>query len=145
MTPGRYAKILAVAADERGDPATRAAAQKQIDKWRVKMEGVAPEKKQHPGMVQSDDASGGPRTWKRGIAVAVSDTAYLDAMDEVLFMVLEFVEQARYSDDDVALVESYLKMASRSLRCALKSMVIAWRENRAAMEQRSKVKWRLSI
>ena len=55
MTPSQYAKIKAVAADERGDPATRAAAQKQIDKWRVKMEGVAPEKKQHPGMVQSDE------------------------------------------------------------------------------------------
>ena len=38
MTPSQYAKIKAVAADERGDPATRAAAQKQIDKWRVKME-----------------------------------------------------------------------------------------------------------
>jgi hypothetical protein len=55
MTPSQYAKIKAVAADERGDPATRAAAQKQIDKWRVKMEGLYPEKKLHPGMVQSDE------------------------------------------------------------------------------------------
>ena len=39
VTP-QYAKIKAVADDPRGDPATRAAAQKQIDKWRVKMEGV---------------------------------------------------------------------------------------------------------
>ena len=55
MTPSRYAKIKAVATDERGDPATREAAQKQVEKWRVRMEGAAPEKKLHPGMVQSEE------------------------------------------------------------------------------------------
>ena len=70
--------------------------------------------------------------------MAVSDTAYLDAMDEVLFMVLEFVEQARYSDDDV-LMGSYLKMASRSLRCALEIYGDRISANRATMEQGAKL------
>jgi hypothetical protein len=64
MTPGRYAKIKAVATDERGDPATRAAAQKQVEKWRVKMEG--PEKKLHPGMVQSDEYKQWAKTMEAG-------------------------------------------------------------------------------
>lgn len=55
MTPSKYAKIKSIADDPRGDPATRAAAQKQVDKWRVKMEGEHPEKKLHPGMVQSPE------------------------------------------------------------------------------------------
>ena len=55
MTPAKYAKIKSVADDPRGDPATRAAAQKQVEKWRIKMEGMPLEKKLHPGMVQSEE------------------------------------------------------------------------------------------
>jgi len=57
MTLGQYTKIKAVADDERADPATRAAAQRQIEKWRTRFEGTAnaPEKKLHPGRVQSPE------------------------------------------------------------------------------------------
>jgi hypothetical protein len=50
--------------------------------------------------------------------VSESDVAYLDTMDEVLELVLYFAECARHTQDDVAL-DNHLKMASRSLRCAL--------------------------
>lgn len=57
MTQAQYAKAKALAADERTDPATRAAAQRQVDKWKAKFEGTqnAPEKKLHPGRVQSPE------------------------------------------------------------------------------------------
>ena len=48
----------------------------------------------------------------------VNDIAFLDTMDEVLGMTVQFVEEARQSNDDVVL-GAYLKMASRCLRCAL--------------------------
>ena len=47
-----------------------------------------------------------------------SDAAYLDTMDEVLELVLQFAEAARDADDDARL-GVYLRLASRSLRCAL--------------------------
>ena len=57
MTQAQYAKAKALAADERTDPATRAAAQRQVEKWKAKFEGTqnAPEKKLHPGRVQSPE------------------------------------------------------------------------------------------
>jgi hypothetical protein len=56
MTPVQYKKAKAVADDERTDPETRAIAQRQVEKWRTKFEGnPAPEKKLHPGRVQSPE------------------------------------------------------------------------------------------
>ena len=57
MNPKQYEKIKAVADDTRADPATRAAAQRQIERWRVKFEGTqnAPEKKLHPGRQQTPE------------------------------------------------------------------------------------------
>ena len=57
MTPAQYEKAKPLAADERTDPETRAAAQRQVDKWKTKFEGTqnAPEKKLHPGRVQSPE------------------------------------------------------------------------------------------
>ena len=55
MTPAQYAKAKALAADERTDPATREIAQRQVEKWKTKFEGTAPEKKLHPGRVQSPE------------------------------------------------------------------------------------------
>ena len=57
MTPTQYEKIKAVAADERADQKTREIAQRQVAKWRTKFEGTAnaPEKKLHPGRVQSPE------------------------------------------------------------------------------------------
>ena len=49
---------------------------------------------------------------------ANDDVAYLDMMNEVLVMTLEFIEEARYSQDDVRM-GAYLRMASRSMRCAM--------------------------
>ena len=46
------------------------------------------------------------------------DYLFLDTMEEVLWMTLEFVEEARHAKDDVTL-GAYLKMASRAMRCAL--------------------------
>jgi hypothetical protein len=62
-----------------------------------------------------------------------SDVAYLDTMDEVLELVLQFAEAARNADDDVAL-GVYLKMASRSLRCALEMYGEHLAQNRAEMK-----------
>ena len=64
MTPKMYAKIKAVAEDERGDPTTRAAAQKQVNKWKGKMEPL-PEKRLHPGRVQSPEY----QRWAKDMAV----------------------------------------------------------------------------
>jgi hypothetical protein len=50
--------------------------------------------------------------------VAESDVAYLDTMNEVLVMTLGFLEDARTARNDVRM-GAYLKMASRSLRCAM--------------------------
>ena len=57
MTPVQYKKAKAVADDERTDPETRAAAQRQVDKWKTKFEGTAnpPEKKLHPGRRQTPE------------------------------------------------------------------------------------------
>ena len=57
MTPVQYKKAKAVADDERTDPATREIAQRQVEKWRLKFEGTqnAPEKKLHPGRVQTPE------------------------------------------------------------------------------------------
>ena len=63
MTPQQYQKIKAIAEDERGDPATRAAAQKQVDKWRTKME---PQRNPlHPGRVQTPEY----QRWAKDMAV----------------------------------------------------------------------------
>ena len=57
MTPSQYEKIKRIADDERGDPTTRAAAQKQVEKWRVKMEVPLGRHKSplHPGRRQSPE------------------------------------------------------------------------------------------
>jgi hypothetical protein len=55
MTPQQYQKIKAVAADERGDPATRAAAQKQVERWRTKMEPAVTKNPLHPGRRQTEE------------------------------------------------------------------------------------------
>ena len=57
MTAAQYAKIKAVADDERADQKTREIAQRQVAKWKVKFEGTAnpPGKKLHPGRVQSPE------------------------------------------------------------------------------------------
>jgi hypothetical protein len=65
--------------------------------------------------------------------VSESDVAYLDTMDEVLELVLEFTERARQAQDDVML-ESYLKLASRSLRCALEMYGEHLAQNRVEMK-----------
>ena len=46
------------------------------------------------------------------------DVAYLDTVFEVLELVIVFAQKAQEAQNDVML-DSYLKMASRSLRCAL--------------------------
>ena len=70
MTPKQYEKIKAVAADERGDPTTRAAAQRQLEKWKGVMEGqISPEKKLHPGRVQSADY----QAWAKSMAAGNRD------------------------------------------------------------------------
>ena len=68
------------------------------------------------------------------------DIAYLDTMNEVLVMTLEFLEEARQSQDDVRL-GAYLKMASRSMRCALEIYGDRMEQNRSAMKQGEVVKW----
>jgi hypothetical protein len=64
----------------------------------------------------------------------VKDIAYLDTMNEVLVMTLEFLEEARQSKDDVRM-GAYLKMASRSMRCALEIYGDRLAQNRAAIKQ----------
>lgn len=72
MTPGQYAKIKALAEDERTDFATREAAQRQVERWRTKMEGPsapsaqATEKKLHPGMEQSPEYKAWAKDMKVG-------------------------------------------------------------------------------
>ena len=67
-----------------------------------------------------------------------SDVAYLDTMDEVLELVLQFAEAARNADDDVGL-GVYLKLASRSLRCALEMHGEYLAQNRVEMKQGEQV------
>ena len=69
---------------------------------------------------------------------ANDDVAYLDMMNEVLVMTLEFIEEARYSQDDVRM-GAYLRMASRSMRCALEIYRDRLAQNRAAMKQGEKL------
>jgi hypothetical protein len=61
-------------------------------------------------------------------------------MDEVLGLALEFLEKAQQAaaDDDDMRVDAYLKMASRTLRCALEIYGDRLAQNRAAMEQGEK-------
>jgi hypothetical protein len=67
MTRSQYEKAKALANDERTDKETRAAAQRQVDKWRAKFEGTvnAPEKKLHPGRVQTEEY----RRWSKDMEV----------------------------------------------------------------------------
>ena len=62
------------------------------------------------------------------------DVAYLDTMNEVLEMVLEYVAAAQRAENDVTM-GVYLRMASRSLRCALEIYGDHLAQNRAEMEQ----------
>jgi hypothetical protein len=71
---------------------------------------------------------------------ANDDVAYLDTMNDVLVMTLEFLEEARLSQDEVRL-GAYLKLASRSMRCALEIYGDRLAQNRVAMEQGEKVQW----
>ena len=68
------------------------------------------------------------------------DIAYLDTMNEVLVMTLEFLEEARNSQDDVRM-GAYLKMASRSLRCAMEIYGDRLAQNRAEMKQGVEKQW----
>jgi hypothetical protein len=63
MTREQYIKIKAVAEDERADPHTRAVAQKQVEKWKTKMEG--PPKSVHPGLHQTEEY----RAWVKNLNV----------------------------------------------------------------------------
>ena len=65
------------------------------------------------------------------------DVAYLDTMEEVLWMTLEFVDKARHAQDDVTL-GAYLKMALRAMRCALEIYRDHLAQNRAEIEQGEK-------
>lgn len=71
--------------------------------------------------------------------MAVSE-AYRDTMDEVLGLALEFLEKAQQAaaDDDDMRVDAYLKMASRTLRCALEIYGDRLAQNRVEMEQGEK-------
>ena len=51
------------------------------------------------------------------MAEKLSDFAYLDTMNEVLLLVIDFAEEARNSSDDARL-GAYLKMMMRCSRCA---------------------------
>lgn len=63
-----------------------------------------------------------------------SDFAYLDTMNEVLTMAIEFAEEARNSEDD-ARMGAYLRMASRCLRCAMELYGEHLALNRAEMKR----------
>ena len=65
------------------------------------------------------------------------NVAYLDTMNEVIVMTLEFLEEARNSHDDVRM-GAYLRMASRSLCCALEIYGDRLAQNRAAIKQGEK-------
>ena len=69
MTPAQYAKVKALAADERTDPATREAAQRQVEKWRTKFEGAQERSPLHPGMRQSQEY----QRWVNGLHVGKRD------------------------------------------------------------------------
>ena len=68
-----------------------------------------------------------------------SDFAYLDTMDEVLEMVLDYTEGARNAQEDVAM-GAYLKMASRALRCALEIYGDRLAQNRVEIKLGKRVK-----
>jgi hypothetical protein len=55
------------------------------------------------------------------------DYAFYVTMDEMLVLVGEFTETARHAETDMEL-EMYLKLASRSLRCALEMCLDRLRE-----------------
>ena len=64
----------------------------------------------------------------------VRDIAYFDTMNDVLVMALEFLEEARNSQDDVRM-GFYLKTASRTVRCALEIYGDHLAQNRALLKQ----------
>ena len=64
MTPDRYAKMIALALDERADPATRAIAQKMVNKWKLKFEGP-PKNPLHPGRRQTPEY----QAWIKGLNI----------------------------------------------------------------------------
>ena len=66
-----------------------------------------------------------------------SDVAYLDTMYEVLDLVIIFAAHAQEARDDVML-DAYLKLASRSLRCALEMHGEHLARNLAEMQQGEK-------
>ena len=68
---------------------------------------------------------------------ANDNVAYLDTMNEVLVMTLEFLEDARTAQDDVRMGAD-LKMASRSMRCALEIYGDHLEQNRVEMKQGEK-------
>jgi hypothetical protein len=68
MTPEKYEKIKRLADDARADPATRAAAQNQVDKWRTKMETPTPAGL-HPGRRQTAEY----QAWVKGLHVGKRD------------------------------------------------------------------------
>ena len=67
-----------------------------------------------------------------------SNYPFLATMGEVLQMTAEYVEEARASQDEVRL-GAYLKMASRSLRCALEIYGERLNQNRADIQQGEQV------
>ena len=76
--------------------------------------------------------------------MAENDVVYLDTMNEVLVMTLGFLEDARTARNDVRM-GAYLKMASRSLRCAMEIYGDHLSANRAEMKQGENLNGRLSI
>ena len=65
------------------------------------------------------------------------DIAYLDTMNEVLGIVLLYVNKACDAQDDV-MMGTYLKMSSRALRDALQIYRDHLAQNRAEMKQGEK-------
>ena len=66
MTQAQYAKAKALAADERTDPATRAAAQRQIEKWKpsLKARKTRPRRSCIQGASNRPSIRLGRRTWR---------------------------------------------------------------------------------
>lgn len=64
----------------------------------------------------------------------LSDIAYLDTMNSVLVLALEFIDDARSSEGD-ARMGINLRMASRALRCAMELYADRLAQIRAEAEQ----------
>ena len=69
--------------------------------------------------------------------MSANDVAYLDTMFEVLGLVVTFAEKAQDAEDDVTM-GTYLRLSSRSLRCALEIYRDRLAQNRAEIEQGEK-------